>query len=74
MHRLCEKKSLIEEEYVVLANQSTSDNLTFNAILEYIHAVISNQIHTYNIKDTEIKKDDPWLFILAMAEFEKKSK
>ena len=68
------KNFLIEEEYVILANQSTSENLTFNAILEYIHAVMSNQIHTYNIKDTETKKDDTWLFILAMAEFEKKSK
>ena len=39
-------------------------------ILERIHEVIGNLVQTYNIKDTYIYEDDPWLGILAPVAFE----
>ena len=46
------RKSSIEIEYVILAKTSTSVDLTFNAILEWIHAVLGSLVRTYNIKET----------------------
>ena len=43
------RKSLIEEEYLILANLSISGNPTSNDILEWIHADLGNQVWTYKI-------------------------
>ena len=59
------RKPLIEEEYSILSNPSTSGNTTSNAIVEQIHMFLGNLMQTYNIKDTNIDKDDPCLRILA---------
>ena len=37
-------------------------------ILERIHSVIGKLVRKFNIKDTYMDKDDPWLGILAAAE------
>ena len=62
-------KYLIEIEYGIIAKPSTLGNPTFNAILKRIHQVIGNLVRTYNIKETYVDKDDPWLGILAASEF-----
>ena len=43
---------------------------TSNTILERIHSVLGNLVHTYNIKDTYLDKDTLWMGILAAAKFE----
>ena len=43
------KKDVIEREYGITANPSTSGNPTSSAILERIYQVIGNPIPTYNI-------------------------
>ena len=53
------KKSVIEEEYGILAKPSILGNPTSNEILERIHAVLGNLVHTYNIKDNYLDDDDP---------------
>ena len=40
-----------------------------SAVLERIHRVIGNLVRTYNISQTYIDEDDPWLGILAAAAF-----
>ena len=43
------RKSLIETEYGRTAKPSTSGNPMPNAILERIHQVLGNPVHTFNI-------------------------
>ena len=63
------RKSLIEAEYRITSKPSTLVNPTSNEILEWIHQVLGNLVHTFNIKETYAEKDDPWLVILAAAAF-----
>ena len=58
------RKSIVEEEYEIIAKPSTSDHPTSNAILERIHQVIGNPVWTYNIKETYVKDYDLWPGIL----------
>ena len=62
-------KSLIEIEYGLTSKPSTLRNPTSNAILEQIHQVLGNLVRTFSIKETYVDEDDPWLGILAAAEF-----
>ena len=43
---------------------------TSNAILERIHSVLGNLVHTYYIKETYSDKDNLWMGILAAAYFQ----
>ena len=63
------RKSLIEEEYGITANPSTSGNPTSNAILERIHRVLGNLVHSVNITQTYVDEDDPWSGIMYAASF-----
>ena len=45
--------------------------MTFNTILERIHQVIENLVRSFNITQTYVDKEDPWLGILADAAFAK---
>ena len=42
----------------------------YNSILEWINQVIVNIVQNYNIIQTYLDKDDPWLVVLAVAAFE----
>ena len=44
-------------------------NQTSNEILERIHSISDNFVWAYNIKNAYVDEDDPWLGILAAAEF-----
>ena len=43
------------------------ESSTSNSILECIQRVIGNLVRTYNIKDTYVDEDGPWLVILAAS-------
>ena len=45
-----------------------------NAVLEQIQQVLGNLVQTFNIYQTYIDKDDPWLGTLSEAKFEIRSK
>ena len=38
-----------------------------NAVLERIHQVIRNLVRNFNISQTYVDEDDPWMGILAVA-------
>ena len=40
-------------------------NPTSNVTLEQVYKVIGNIVRTYNIAETYVGKDDPWLGILS---------
>ena len=40
-----------------------------NTILERIHQFLGNLVHTFNIQQTHVDKNDPWTGILAAAAF-----
>ena len=44
-------------------------NPTSNAILEWIHQVVRNLVQTFNITQTYVYEDDPWLVILDAESF-----
>ena len=56
-------------EYGITAKPRTLGNPTYNAILERIHQVLGNLVWACNTTQTYVNKDDPWLEILAAAEF-----
>ena len=63
-------KSLIEYGYGIKTKPSTSENTTYNVILEWIHQALGNLGDTYNLKETHIDEDDLWSAILVAAVFE----
>ena len=63
------RKSLIETEYGMTFKPSTWGNPTSNAILEQIHQVLWNIVWDFNIKETYVDEDYPWLGILSEAAF-----
>ena len=40
-----------------------------NAILEQIHQVIGNLVHTFNVQKIYVDENDPWTGILAAEAF-----
>ena len=40
-----------------------------NAIIERLHQVLGNLVHTYNSQETYVDDTDPWMGILAAAAF-----
>ena len=62
-------KYIIETEYGVTSKPSTSGNHVSNAVLERICHVLVNLVRAYNIYQTYVDKDDPWLVISAAAVF-----
>ena len=56
-------KNQIEEEYGIAPKPSTLANPTSNERLEWIHTVLGNLVRAYNIKDTYIDDNKPWLGI-----------
>ena len=56
-------------EYRIDYKPSTSGNNTFNTTLERIHQSLGDLVQTFNIAQTYVDKDDPWLGILDAAAF-----
>ena len=63
------RTSLIETEYSITSKPSILGNPTSNAILERIRQVLGNLVQIFNITETYVGKDDPWLVILDAASF-----
>ena len=44
-------------------------NKTSNFILERIHSILRNILQKFNIQESYLDKDNPWMGILAAVEF-----
>ena len=66
-HKL--KNSLIEDEYGINTSPASSGNLQAKTIIERIHQVLGNLVHTYNIQEPYVYDTDPCMGILAAAAF-----
>ena len=42
----------------------TVNNPQANSVLERIHQVLANMLHTFELKEREVNKDNPWMGIL----------
>ena len=60
---------LIENDYGIKTKLYSSGNPKENAITERIHQVLGNFLRTYNLQETYIDDSDPWMGILAEADF-----
>ena len=67
-------KFLIEMEYKIVANPSILVTPMSNVILERIHQVLGNLVHTCNIKLTHVDEYDPRLGVWAAVAFEIRTK
>ena len=54
---------------MITAKPSTSGNPMSNVILGWIHQVLGNLVQNFNIQQTYVDKNDPWMGILAEAAF-----
>ena len=61
------RKLLLETEQGITSKTITWVNTTYNEILEQIHQVIGNLVHTFNIRETYVEEENTWLDILAAA-------
>ena len=57
-----------------MTKHSPQGNPQANATIERIHQVLSNIVRTYNIQETYVDDSDPWMDIIAVAEFLIKSR
>ena len=53
----------------ITAKPRTLGNPKSNEILERIHQVLVKRVRTFNITQTYVDKDDPWLGIFAATAF-----
>ena len=63
------KNSLIEQEYGIKTNPVSSGNPQTNAVIEKIHQVLGNLIHSFNLSSTNVDDTNPWIGILMAAAF-----
>ena len=59
--------SLIENEYGIKTKSASPGNPQVNAIVEIIHQVLGNLLHTYNLQETYVDDAYPCMGILAVA-------
>jgi hypothetical protein len=60
---------MIKEDYGVKAKPITVRNPQANAIVERVHQVIGNIIHTYELEKNYLDDNDPWKGILSATVF-----
>ena len=60
---------MIEQENGINTKPASSGNPCANATIEQIHQVLGNLVITYNLQETHVDDSDPWMGILAAADF-----
>ena len=60
---------LIEQYYVIKTKPDSSGNQQANAIIDRIHEVLGKLIPSFNPHDTYVYDSEPWMGILAAANF-----
>ena len=67
------KSSLIEQEYDIKTKPDLPRNPQEGATIERIYQVLGNILRTYNLQEAYVDDSDPWMGILAAADFVVKS-
>jgi hypothetical protein len=60
---------MIKEDYGVKAKPFTVRNPQANAMVERVHQVIGNIIHTFELENNYLDDNDPWKGILSATAF-----
>ena len=60
---------MVQNDYGIKVKLITVRNPQANAIIERVHQVIANMIHTFELEDNYLDKDDPWSGILSATAF-----
>ena len=60
---------MVEQEYGIQTKHASSENPQAKATIERIHQVLGNLVHSYNLQETYVDYADPWMGILAAADF-----
>ena len=63
------RKSLIEIEYGITAKPDTLVDTMSNAVLEQIRQVLGNLVRTFNISQSYVDENYPWMGVFAAAAF-----
>ena len=63
----------MENEYDIKTKPFSPGNPQLNATIEIIHQVLGNLVRTYNPQETHVDDADPFMGILAAADFEVQS-
>ena len=63
------KTSLIKNEYGIKTKPDSPGNQQWNEIIERIHHVFGNLVHTYNLQETYVDDADPCVGILTAEAF-----
>ena len=63
------KNNLIERDYGVKTKPYSSGNPQANATIDRIHQVLGDLVRTYNLHETYVDTDNPWMGILAEDAF-----
>jgi hypothetical protein len=59
---------MLKNDYGIKRKPITVRNAQANAIVERIHRVIGNIIHTFELQDNYLDEDDPWKGILSLVQ------
>ena len=59
----------MEQEYGIKSKPDSSGNPQANTIIERIHKLLGNLIRYFNLHDKYVDDADPWMGILAAADF-----
>ena len=61
---------MVKKDYGIRSRPITIQNPQANSIIEHVHQVVSNMVHTYELEEnTYIDEDNPWAGILAATAF-----
>jgi hypothetical protein len=60
---------MLKNDYGIKRKPITVRNQQANAIVERVHKVIGNIIHTFDLQDNYLDEDDPWKGILSANAF-----
>ena len=60
---------MIEQEYGNKTKPDSSSNPQADTIIERIHQVLGNLIHSFNLHDTYVYDAEPWMVIIVTEAF-----
>ena len=59
----------MKNEYIIISKFVTAANPQANSLIEKIQQVISSLVHTFNLKNTYLEKDNPRSGIIEATDF-----
>ena len=60
---------MLEQEYGIMKKHASPENPEANTTIGRTHQVLGNLVRSYNLQETYVDYADPWMVILAAADF-----